>query len=191
MKNLPKIGLLAVATAVSAPALADDALSYTYIEAAYLDTEIDDGPDVDGDGYGIAGSFELTDALFLTASYADQDFDFGIDSNRWTAGLGAHTPLADNLDLVGEIGYVDAELETGFGDVDDDGYYAGVGLRARVAQHFELEGGLNYVDLDDSGDNTTVNLGGRYYLTDQFAIGAGIDFDDDVKTWQAGFRFEF
>ena len=36
-----KVGLLTLAAALSAPAMADG-LNYNYIEAAYLDTEIDD-----------------------------------------------------------------------------------------------------------------------------------------------------
>ncbi len=172
-------------------AYADNGLNYNYIEAAYLDTEIDDGLDVDGDGPALRGSFALNETFFVEAGYATQDFDFGIDLDRWTVGLGAHTPLTEQVDLIGRVSYVDAEIDTNFGSADDDGFGLGVGLRGRVAEQFELEGGINYVDLDDAGDDTSLALGGRYYLTEQFAVGAGVEFGDDVTSWHLGARLQF
>ncbi len=192
MRLSPQLGLLVAAATLSAPALAEDGFSYNYLEAAYIDTQIDDGDlDVDGDGIGVAGSVELGESFFLEASYGRQEFDFDVDLDQWTVGLGAHAPLSDAIDLVGRVGYVDAEIDTDFGSIDDDGYLAGIGLRGRVADNFELEGGVNYVDLGDGGDATTFEFGGRLYLSPNFAIGAGVELDDDVTTWNAGVRFEF
>ena len=40
------------------PGIASAKMNYSFIEGAYVDTEIDVGPaDVDGDGFGIAGSW--------------------------------------------------------------------------------------------------------------------------------------
>ena len=131
--DLPKLGLVALAASVSLPAWADDGMSYTFVEAAYVDTEIDgSGFDVDGDGIALDGSFELNESVFLTASYSTQDFDFGIDLDQWSAGIGGHMPLADNIELVGTLRYVDAETDTRFGDVDDDGFGIGVGVRYQL-----------------------------------------------------------
>ena len=185
------LGLLAIGVSATAPAIADDGMSYNYIEAAYIDTEIDDGLDVDGDGIGVGGSVELGDFMFLTAGYSSQEFDFSVDLDQLSVGIGAHTPLTDNVDLVGSLRYIDAEVDTPFGDVDDDGYGAGLGIRARVTDVVELEGGINYIDLDDGGDDTSVAFGGRYYFTENFAVGAGVEFGDDVTSWSAGVRFEF
>ena len=189
--KLPKIGLVALAVSVSAPVLADDGMSYNFIEGSYIDTEIDDGLDVDGDGFGLSGSVELGSNYFLTASYSTQDFDFGIDLDQKSIGFGGYMPLSDSIDLVGSLSYVDAEIDSRFGGADDDGFGLGVGLRAQVAPNVELEGGINYVDLDDSGDDTSLALGGRYYFTEAFALGAGVSFGDDVTSWNLGARFEF
>ena len=187
-----KIGAALVAGMLSAPSFADDGLSYTYLEAGYLDTEIDIGPeDVDGDGVGVAGSFAVNETFFLTASYGTQDFDFGVDVDQWSAGIGAHTSLTDNMDLVGTISYVDAEVDTPFGSVDDDGFGLGVGVRGRFTDNIELEAGINYVDLDDAGDDTSFAAGGRYYFTEAFAVGAGFEIGDDVTMWTVGVRMEF
>ena len=188
--DLPKLGLVALAASVSLPAWADD-MSYTYVEAAYVDTDIDDGLDVDGDGFAVGGSFEISESFFLTGGYSAQDFDFGIDLDQWSVGIGGHMPLADDIDLVGTLRYVDAEIDTRFGDADDDGFGVGVGVRARVTDNIELEGGINYVDLDDAGDDTSLAAGARYYLSNEFAVGAGFQIGDDVTSWNIGVRLEF
>ena len=64
-------------------------------------------------------------------------------------------------------------------------------MRSKLNDVFELEGGVSYVDLDDAGDDTTFNLGARYYLTESFAFGAGVGIGDDVTTWNLGLRLEF
>ena len=82
------LGLIAIAPAMCVPALADD-MSYSFIELAYIDTEIDAfGTDIDGDGVGVGLSFELGEIAFLTATFSLLDFDFGIDLTQFTVGLG-------------------------------------------------------------------------------------------------------
>ena len=183
--------MLALVTTISTPVLAED-MSYTYIQGAYIDTEIDERNfEVDGDGVAFSSSAALGDTFFLQADYATQEFDFGIDLDQWAVGLGAHLPIASNVDLVGSLNYVRAEVDTNIGDLDDDGYGVAVGLRSRLTDYFELEGGMNYVDLNDTGDGTSFNVGGRYYFTPAFALGVGYQVGDDVNTWTAGFRYEF
>ena len=192
IKRLPLLAALAVPMGAAMPALADNGMSYSYVEAAYIDTEIEVGStDVDGDGIGLTGSAALNDTVFLTASYGTQDFDFGIDLDQWSVGVGAHTPLSDSVDLVGSISYVDAEVDTSFGSADDDGYLLTAGVRAQVAPNVELEGGISFIDLDESGDETALVFGGRYYFTEQFAVGAGVSIADDTTGWNIGARLEF
>ena len=192
IKNtIPKCGLLVLTMLGSTSVLAED-LNYNYVQATYLDTEIDNRAfDVDGDGLAVSGSVELGDTMFLTAGYAAQEFDFGVDLDQWAIGLGGHLPISDSVDFVGSISYVDAEVDTRFGGTDADGYGASIGIRARVAANVELEGGINYVDLDEAGDDTSFGVGGRYYFTEAFALGAGIELSDDVTGWSVGVRYEF
>ena len=51
--------------------------------------------------------------------------------------------------------------------------------------------GINYLDLDDAGDDTSLALGARYYVSNEFAVGAGFEIGDDVTTWNIGARLEF
>jgi len=189
--KLPKIGLMGLLMASGATAVASE-MSYSYIEAAYIDTEIDNrNIDVDGDGVALGGSFAISDTFFLTAGYTTQGFDRGVDVDQWTFGVGGHLPLTDSVDFVGSLNYVDVDVDTRFGGADDDGIGATVGIRAKVAPMVELEGSISYVDFDDSGDSTSFGVTGRYYLTDMFALSAGVSVGDDVTGWQLGARYEF
>lgn len=190
--NVPKIGVVVLAASVSASALAEDKLSYDYIQAAYTDTEIDDRNfDVDGDGLGLSGSVSLNDSIFVNAGFANQDFDRGVDVDQWSIGIGGHMPLTANTDLIGTVSYVDVEVDSRFGSADTDGYGLGIGVRSRVYDNIELEAGIKYVDLDDGGDDTSLAFGGRYYFVEQFSVGAGVELADDVSSWNLGVRLDF
>lgn len=167
-----------------------DGFGYTFVEGGVVNTEIDVGPaDIDGDGLGINGSFGLNDSLHVIAGYTDVDYDFGIDGSVTNVGLGFNTSLSADLDFVADVSYVDAEIATGFGSADETGYGLGAGVRGRATDRVELEARLGYVDLDDS--DTAVQVGGRYYLSDSFALGAGLTDNDAGLTWTLGLRAEF
>ena len=108
----------------------------------------------------------------------------------WQAGVGAHLPITDSLDVIGIVSYVSAEVDAGLLEVDDDGYGAELGLRGRIGR-VELEGSVSYVDLDEGGDDTSAGVDARYYFSDIFAIGVSADTGDDVTTYAIGVRLEF
>lgn len=191
---LGSMSMLALAGPVYAQAPAS-ALSYSFVELGYVDTEIDDA-DVDGDGLALRGSWGINDQFHVFAEYLDLGFDLNIDANTFEIGGGMRWPMGTNLDLYGTVSYLQAEVEVpGPGlqrfSADDDGFGVGLGLRTLLTDKVELGGKIDYRDLDDSGNDTTFGVSGRYYLTSQWAIGMDIDFDDDGTTWIAGGRFDF
>lgn len=186
MKRMTAL-LSALALPIAAHA---DGFDYTFVEAGVLNSEVDAGPfDVDGDGFGVSGSFALQDNLHVVAGYSDQDYDFGIDGSLLNVGIGFNTGISQDLDFVADFSYIDAEVASGLGSVDEDGYGIGAGIRARTSDKVELEAGLTYVDLDDS--DTSLNLGGRYYFSDTFALGGALADNDGGLSWSIGVRAEF
>lgn len=183
--------LAALVTATASVYGQSQPMSYTSIEGSYVRTDLDGGFNNDGDGVDIAGSFAVTDALFLKGGYRYQDFDFGVDVDQYELGLGGHRPLADGLDVVGSVSYLRSEVDFAFGNADDDGIGLALGLRGRLTDALELEGGVSYADLDNFADDLALNFGGRYYFNPQFALGAGIEAGDDVTTWNVGLRYDF
>ena len=171
-----------------------EGLSYSYVDAAYVNTDIDRF-DEDVDGFALRGSYEITNNVFVFAGYADQGTSVGgfdIDLQTYNLGLGYAWPLGSALDVYGKVGYVSAEADVqGLGDADDDGYSLAVGLRGRAVEQLELEGAVSYVDLSDSGDDTTLDLGARWYFTPQLAFGVEGSFGDDANTYGLGVRWNF
>jgi hypothetical protein len=184
-----------VLTVLAAPAFAAD-ISYNFIEVGYQEIDIDGGFvggfDIDGDGYGIGGAFELNENWFLGASYSNADFDFGVDYDELMLGVGYHVPISDNADFYGMFSYLTAEASAdGFGSVDEDGYAATIGVRGMVGERFELNGSLAYVDFGSGSDSTAFGAGALYYFTDAVAAGFSIDIDDDVTAYGIGVRIYF
>jgi len=184
------IALLAV-TLFAAQASAQD-LSYNFVEGGFARVELDVGPvDVDGDGFGVGGSFEIGDSFFGLASYQTADFGSGVDLNQLTAGFGYHVGISPNADFVATLAYVRAEIEaSGFGSVDESGIGASIGVRGMVSDRVELNGAISYVDLGD-GDDTSIGGGLLYNFTDTFAVGANIGFGEDTTTYGVNARLYF
>lgn len=189
MRKTTILGSLA-ALALAGPALAaESGFSYSYAELGYIDTEIDDF-DVDGDGFGLRGSFAFTPHLHGFASYADVDFDNDLGAQTLQVGAGVNWPVSPRLDVIGRLSYVDVEVDAGRFSADDSGFGLEAALRGRPMERLELTGGIEYVDVGDS-DDTSLGVGARYYFTDQFAAGGDLSFNDDGTTILLGLRFDF
>ena len=180
---------------IAAPTMAAD-ISYNFIEAGYQEIDIDGGLfgglDIDGDGYGVGGSFELNENWFVADSYSKADFDFGVDFDQLMLGGGYHVPISDNADFYGMFSYISVEASaSGAGSADEDGYAAEIGLRGMIGERFELNGSLAYIDYGDGGDTTAFGAGALYNFSDVFAAGFSIDIDEDITAYGIGIRVYF
>jgi hypothetical protein len=189
---MKRTALVGAILAALAPSLSFADMNYTNLEVSMVDVELGSGPfDVDGDGFELAGSFEITDKVFLFGEWQEQSLDFSIDGRTLEVGAGLTHGFSDKLDFVGTLSLVDSEIELGGSSADDDGLALGAGVRGRVNDSVELEGGLKYVDYDESGGDTGFTFGGRYYFNQSMALGASADFADNADTLRLGFRWEF
>ena len=182
------LGSLMLAVAPLA-ALAED-MSYSYVDLGYAETDFDAiGPSADG--FGLRGSIGFAENWLAFAEYSAQSVQ-GVDIDQIAVGLGGHYNLADNLDLVGRLGYFQIELDAGGGlTADDDGYLFDLGLRGQVGDAVELEGGVRYTDLSDGGDDTAFVAGGRFHFNETWAVGAEYQSGDDISTILAYVRANF
>lgn len=182
------MSMLAVAI-LAAPAFAEQP-DWNFVQLHYKSAEVDvAGFEVDGDGFGVSGSFEIAEQVHLFAGYQTFDFDFGIDLDQLDVGVGWHPGMTDTTDLVFEFAYISAEASAAGLSDDEDGYGVTLGLRSMLQQNFELAGGINYVDVGD--DDTSVDLQGWYKFTSAFAGGIGVEFGEDTTIWGIGVRWYF
>jgi hypothetical protein len=184
MASLILLGLATSATAQSSD------FRYSYLEGGYLRADLD-SPNVNGDGLFVGGSVLVAESLILSADYDYVDFDRGIDVRSLELGLGVPLPVAPGLDIVIRGGYIDAKLDTRFGDFNDDGFFAGGLARWMVGPQVELNGGLKYVDLDESGSDVVFTVGGLVNVRPDLAVLAGFEFADDSDLLSLGFRYYF
>jgi hypothetical protein len=168
-------------------ALADD-MSYSYVDLGYVSSDIAGAPSADG--LGLRGSVGFAENWFVFGEYSNQDLA-GVDIDQFAVGLGGHYGLSETIDLVGRLGYIDAEASAGGANVSVDGYLVSAGLRGQVTDAFELEGRVDYTDFGDNGDDTALAIAGRYFFTNQFAVGAEFATSDDVDSYFVGVRWSF
>lgn len=166
--------------------------SYSYIQASYVDIDIDtDFGDADGDGVVAGASIPINDQWHVFAGYGSSDFDGGIDIDEFSIGGGWHTGISDRTDFVATVAYVSVDASAGGPSFDDDGIGLSVGLRSMVRDNLEVYGAISYVDLDAAGDGTSIGAGLWYTVSGNFAVGLGVDVDDDVTGIGAGIRLYF
>ena len=181
----------ALILAFATPAMAESP-SYNYGTLGWQKITLDDDfLDIDGDGFGIGGSFEVADNWHVIGGYSSLGLDFGIDLKSLQIGAGYHIDISATTSFYTNLLWVNAELDAGGSlTADDDGFGIGIGLRSNVTDRVELEGGLNYVDLGD-GDSTSISGAAWYALTDNFSLGITAEADEDVLGFGVGGRLYF
>jgi Ax21 family sulfation-dependent quorum factor len=181
-----KRSLIALALAALLPlsAQADDKLSYTYVEGGYVNV------DGDADGFGVRGSFEFGQSNFYGfGSYAQVEVDnTNIDVDNTEIGFGYAHGLSDNVDLISELAYVNADAD-GFGDVD--GYRASVGIRGSFSDSFEGLVKANYTDGDEFDGDFSGTIGAQYKFTQTWGVTGEVTFGDNSETYMVGLRASF
>ena len=184
-------GLLLPAALFTGSAAAAE-LNYDYAELRWVDTELDTrGIDVDGDGFEIGGSLGLTDQVHIFGNYQTLDFGSGVDVSAFQIGGGYAMPLGNGADLIGRLSYIEGEIDAGPANVDDSGFGFSAGFRNMFHPQIEGRAFINYADLDESGSETSFEVAGDYFLNDEIALGASLEFGDDVTTWSLGARWFF
>lgn len=176
---------------LSAPAAAQAEFSYTFLEVGYERMEVD-GISDHADGIGARGKFAIADNVHLLGGAHSVAFD-DVDFDSWSAGLGYNRAVGPNVDFVGSLSYVHADLSFnnpafgGFG-VDGDGYRADVGLRGVVAPAIELDGGIRYTDVDQ-GDETSIYVRGLFG-SGNIRLLTEVEAGDDGEVVLIGGRFD-
>lgn len=107
-----------------------------------------------------------------------------IDFVNTQLGVAYHRSLQKNTDLIADISYVRTELvisndTRSASRGDGSGYKLGAGVRHQLSDRIELHSSLDYLSVE-SGTDTALTVGGRYYFTHRFSAGAGYttgDFD--------------
>jgi len=185
--------LLGTALVFASSSVFADGPSYNFIQVGYQEAKLDDDFfDIDGDGFGIGGSFEIAENWFIIAGYSSLGFDFGVDLDQLSVGGGYHVGISDRTDVFATLSYLSAEVSaSGFGSIDEDGYGVSVGLRSMLSDEFELNGSVGYSDLGDGADGTAFGIGALYSFTSNFAIGLNLGFEEDVTMYGVGARFYF
>ncbi len=161
---------------------------YTYGEIGYINADFDD-IDEDGDGYGIGGSYALHRNFHLVAGYQDIELGGNNDYNSLLLGAGANFPLRPGLDAVGRAAWINSEVDVGPVSDDEDGYGLEGGVRMMINPQLELNGFARYVDLDE--DDTSLVIGGLYEIARNVAVGADLEFSDDVTSFFLKARLYF
>lgn len=184
-KNTGIIAFFSIAVLISANASASNNVSYDFVELRFVDTE---AGSVDGDGFQLAGSYNIQDNWLIVGGLTSLDFN-GADVTLLEAGGGYVWPQNNQFDLFATGSIVRADIDAGPVDDDETGFRLVGGVRTKFSPNFEGRAELNYIDLDDS--DTYIELGGDYYVSPQLAIGGTLDVGGDNDSLTIGVRWFF
>jgi hypothetical protein len=177
----------------SATAMAEGP-SYSYIKASYQEWELDTSElglglsDIDGDGFGVAGSVGFGNSWHIFADYATAEFESVVDIDLMTVGVGYHLGINDNTDFFAELGFAKGDIQF-LGD--DTGISYKIGVRGMVTPSFELFASIGEMDFDDIDIGAELAAGLWYTVSGNFALGAEGRFADDITRYGVGFRLYF
>lgn len=164
---------------------ATDDLSYSYLEADYLN--LDHGTD----GPALRGSVDLAKTgLYATGSYGWLKADGtpnDVNLRAHELGLGYHHSVAAKTDLIGEVAYRKAEA----GTASVEGARASIGVRSALGEHVEGIVKANYYDGADYHGDATGTVGGQYKVNKTWGATAEAELGNGDRAYLLGVRASF
>lgn len=174
----------------------DNGMSYTYVQAGYENRDYDNA--FETDGLDTKVSYALDEHLFVRGGLQFFQGDSAIrcyffcgsvdddaDGFELSAGMGFHTPLVTDLDLVvsGDIVHVDYDYG------DDTGFAIAGGVRHATTDKLELSGGLFFENVIDS--EFGLHGSALFHVAAKVDVGAELKLGDDVTTFGVFGRYNF
>ena len=184
------------ALSLSSPSLAASP-KWNLLEVNYQTISIDDLDGFDPKGFGINGSYLLSDDVFVTGKFSRASDDLSgvdFDFDQANVGIGYRYALNGATDVYATLSYEKVELTASAngasGNADDDGLGVAVGTRSMLMDALEVGAYVSYVNLGDAGE-VGYGVDANYYLTDSFAVNVGYQSIADFDTLRLGVRFAF
>lgn len=197
-------------TTTSTQAQAND-INWNYLSAGYKSMSIDDDESFDTDlsGFEFEGSLTLTNNVFVMAeleSLSDEitfmNTDIDVDMTQTRLGLGYAHAFSAQSSVFGAVGYANIDTEAKAGSFkegeDFGGYFIRGGLRSKLTNEVELFGYATYsnYDIDEEindgdDDETTITVGGRYYVQPNLTLNASYQIVDDGGAFVLGASYQF
>jgi len=174
--------------------------SYTYISLGFGSFDIEDFDDDSATLYGRA-SLGFLDFLYVFLDYENQSTDFqNTDTDLFGVGVGAHLDLSNRVDLIGELSWLTADVESDLANLDDsnDGWegFAGARFLALPVKDggLELNGGFRWIELEGAFSDDEIGAweaGARYHFGRLLSVGGTYQFLEDDAFVGADVRLSF
>ncbi len=158
-------------------------LNYNFLQATYVssDTNIS-GVNVDGNGFAVSLSKEISPNIAFVGGIDNQSFDFGIDTNSFSFGVNYHSPINEKSDFIIGFNVLNAEVSVdGFGSEDDTGNIISIGMRNNLQNNMEFSWAFQRTDIFDDS-STSFSLGILIGLENNFQVGFGYSSGDDTDS---------
>lgn len=183
--------LLLTSAILPATICAED-ISYNYVQASYISSDFDVyGVNIDGKGFGLAGSYAIHENVAFVGSYEAHDFDYGVDIDVFTIGADVHTPISSQTDAVLGLALSRIEItESGAPDESDTGNSISAGIRSVLNTQFELGAKITRFDAFDD-TSTEISVTGLFSVNDQVQLGLGFASEDDIDSLMFSVRSNF
>ncbi|HEB59580.1 MAG TPA: hypothetical protein ENJ01_10180 [Gammaproteobacteria bacterium] len=166
--------------------------AYDYAQISFDDVDFDvSGFNVDGDGITLSGSYAFHPDYFVTAAWGNWDLDGNVDGRQLTIGVGLHSALRAQTDLVLDFVLGNIELDSGTSTFDNDFWRIGVALRHNLSNQLEVGAAVNYYNFDIGDNDTAFGFNALYNLTNDVSALAAIEFRDDVDILSIGIRYYY
>lgn len=182
-----KIGLVTLLASLSWAAHAAN-FNYNYGQIDYQSGDFD--------GFGVSGTFEINNEIFVRAGYigaTNDDAGFDIDYTRVSVGAGYHMPIITktDTDAVFTVSIVNEEVDTPLPATskDETGIMLTAGVRHNLNPDVELAGDIFYIDAID-GDFGIYGEA-RYNINKDMSAGLGFTSSDTIDGLSLNFRFGF
>ena len=172
-------------------------MNYTYADAAYQWTAIDQEGFGDSNGLDTKLSFSPVDHFALEGgyNYLSTKFNPGDIKTRqhlFSYGGAGWYSFCEGLDLVARVGGLSSRVNfsaDGFDEsVNDNGVYAGGSLRYLVQEDLEADLNVTYQKLDSA--SWLYSATGLYAVHENVALKGDVGIDSDKNVYlTGGFRF--